>query len=511
MNVQKRVCLFVLISISIPVFSQSYKPPVFTDKDRIAKIESTFPKLDSLFSSYAREQHFPSISYGIVVDNNLLHSFHEGDINIEKSIQAGPLSDYHIASMTKSFTAMAILKLRDEKKLSLDVPISKYLPAAKNLKPLTIDAPKITIRNLLTHSSGFPEDNPWGDRQLGRTDEYLENLYRNGISFSTATGTGYEYSNLGFATLGLIIKNVSGETYQQYITENILHPLGMVHTYWDYGDVPANQLAIGYRYVDGKWLAQPLLHSGSFGAMGGLITTISDFAKYMAFQLSAWPPRNDADDGPIKRSSLREMQHGWNFARLWKNEKDARGKDCSIMDFYCYGLHQYLDCDGLKIITHSGGLPGFGSQWRILPAYGFGIVVFANRTYAPMGAILTVAVDSILVDADLKPRELPASTILEKRKEQIVSVLPSWNKAHELGIFADNFFEDYFVKDLIKESEDAFKKAGKIISVSKVIATNQLRGYFLMHGEQADIRIYFTLSPETAPKIQAFKLSVVPK
>lgn len=464
-----------------------------------------------MFVAYAQANHFPSISYGVVVGPHLLHSKYWGAINLEKNIAASSLADYHIASMTKSITALAILKLRDERELSLDDPISKYIPQAKNLKRLTKDAAAITIRHLLTHNAGFPEDNPWGDRQLGRTDQFLEELYKNGISFSTATGTGYEYSNLGFATLGLIIKNVTGKTYQEYITENILKPLGMTHTYWDYNDVPPTQLAIGYRFVNGEWVAQPLLHSGSFGAMGGLITTIEDFSKYMSYQLSAWPPRDEKESGPVKRSSLREMQHAWNFAKLWKDEKDFNGNDCVVMDSYCYGLHQYLDCNGLKTITHSGGLPGFGSQWRILPDYNIGIVVFANRTYAPMGTILTAAIDSILKKTDLQPRPVAPSAILEKRKQQIVALLPSWNNAKLSGIFADNFFDDYFIDVLRKETEDAFRKAGKIKSVSSMVATNNLRGYFLMHGEKADIKIYFTLSPETDPKIQAFRIDVKPK
>lgn len=507
-HIYKIVNTLLFIVIFLSAMTQSYRPPFFADQNRTAKIAASYARLDSLFMKYAAEKHLPSISYGLVVDGRLVHSFYSGMINFEKNIAASALSDYHIASMTKSFTAMAILKLRDEGKFSLDDPIEKYIPEAKRMKTVTTDAPLVTIRHLLTHNAGLPEDNPWGDRQLGRSDAYLHSLYAAGISFSTTPGTGYEYSNLGFATLGLIIKKVSGETYQDYITENIFKPLGMTQTYWDYDDVPAKQLVIGYRYVDGKFVMQPLLHSGSFGAMGGLITTIGDFAKYMSFHLSAWP-HDGADNGPIKRSSVREMQHAWNFSRVWTGEKNAKGNDCDIIDSYCYGLHEYRDCDGVRTITHSGGLPGFGSQWRILPDYGFGMVVFGNLTYAPMGAVLTAAVDSLLNWAELEPRVLPPSPILEKRKHQIMSLLPSWNNAKHIGIFAENFFDDYFIADLQKQSAEAFKKAGTILSVSDVVATNQLRGYFIVKGEKGNIKIWFSLSPEPNPKIQAFKLEVM--
>ena len=491
------------------VYSQSYKPPVFTDANRSAKIASTYAKLDSLFTKYAADKNFPSISYGLVVDDRLVHTLYSGTTNFEKNIKASALSDYHIASMTKSITAMAILKLRDDGKLSLDDPIEKYIPEARGIKTVTTDAPLITIRHLLTHMAGFPEDNPWGDRQLGRSDAWLDSMYKTGIAFSTTPGTAYEYSNLGFSTLGLIIKKVSGKTYQEYITRTIFKPLGMTQTYWDYAAVPAKQLVIGYRFENGKFVPQPLLHSGSFGAMGGLITTIEDFSKYMIFHLSAWPPHDGADNGPIKRSSVREMHHAWNFSRIWLNEKDSKGKDCPIIDSYGYGLHQYLNCDGLKIIMHSGGLPGFGSQWRILPDYGIGVVVFGNLTYASMGAPLTAAIDSLLNWAELEPRELPVSAILKKRKEQIVSLLPSWKNAQQSDIFADNFFDDYFVSDLQKQSEEAFKKAGKILSVSEVVAANQLRGYFIMKGEKKSIKIWFSLSPEPDPMVQAIKIEMV--
>ena len=114
--------------------AQAYKPAVFKDATRLEKIKAVLPKLDALFSRYAADKNFPSIAFGVVVDGKLIHSFHQGVINQEKGFKANPLSDYHIASMTKSFTAMAIVKLRDEGKLSLADPIEKFIPEAKGLK-----------------------------------------------------------------------------------------------------------------------------------------------------------------------------------------------------------------------------------------------------------------------------------------------------------------------------------------------------------------------------------------
>ncbi|WP_295721019.1 serine hydrolase domain-containing protein [Mucilaginibacter sp.] len=299
-NLHKLLSLILLSGCCATALAQTYKPAVFTDPDRLKKIEATFPVIDQIYKDYAEKNHWPGLAYGIVVDGKLIHVGGLGYTDVPNKIAATPKSDFRIASMTKSLTAMAILKLRDEGKLKLDDPAYLYIPEMKNTHYLTKDATPVTVRNLLTHSAGYPEDNPWGDRQLAVSDDELIALYKKGVSFSNNPGLGYEYSNLGFATLGYIIKKVSGKTYETYITENILKPLGMTHTYWEYTKVPKQQLALGYRWLDNQWVEQPLLHDGAYGAMGGLITTIEDFTIYMALHLDAWPPRDNAETGPIK-------------------------------------------------------------------------------------------------------------------------------------------------------------------------------------------------------------------
>jgi CubicO group peptidase (beta-lactamase class C family) len=168
-----------------------------------------------------------------MLDGKLVYSGAGGFADIEKKVPATTQTMFRIASMSKSFTAMAILKLRDEGKLKLDDAVEKYIPELKGQR-LTSDAPVITIRNLLTHSAGLPEDNPWGDRQLADTDEELLSLLRNRVSLSNVPSVAYEYSNLGFAILGHIIKKVSGISYEEYIRKNIWQPLGMNQAEWEY-------------------------------------------------------------------------------------------------------------------------------------------------------------------------------------------------------------------------------------------------------------------------------------
>ncbi|GGH15664.1 penicillin-binding protein [Mucilaginibacter phyllosphaerae] len=450
------------------------------------------------------------MAFGIVVDGKLVYTGNTGYTDIDNKTPVTSKSDFRIASMTKSLTAMAILKLRDAGKLKLDDPAYLYIPEMKNNKYLTKDATPITIRHLLTHSAGFPEDNPWGDRQLAVSDAQLIAIYKKGVSFSNNPGQGYEYSNLGFATLGYIIKKVSGKTYEQYITDNILTPLGMIHTYWEYSEVPKEQLAHGYRWLDNKWVEQPLLHDGAYGAMGGLITTIEDFSKYIAVHQNAWPARDDAETSPVKRSSVREMQYPWNVNYLTANAKTPNGRLCPTVSAYGYGLRWAKDCDNHVYVGHSGGLPGFGSNWNIMPDYGIGVICFANLTYANAGRINNIALDTLLSLSHIEPRKLPASQILTQRRDELVKLLPNWNNAKTSGIFAVNFFMDYFTDKLKAEATDVYARAGKIVSIGEVMPENNLRGYFILKGEKADVRVNFTLTPENPALIQEYHIGINP-
>src|SRR5690606_21920509 len=214
----------------------------------------------------ATDNHLPGISFGIVADGQLVYKNSYGYTDIEKKIPVSSSSMFRIASMSKSFTCMAILKLRDEGKLQLDDPAYLYIPELKNIKYPTADAPHITIRHLMTHGAGFPEDNPWGDRQLADTDKELMEFIGKQISFSNPPGIAFEYSNLGFALLGKIITNVSGKRYQDYIKESIWQPLGMKNAEWEYGNVPADKLAHGYRWLNNNWNEEQLLHDTPDGS-----------------------------------------------------------------------------------------------------------------------------------------------------------------------------------------------------------------------------------------------------
>lgn len=471
------------------------------------KLNRAISTIDSIYQSFAAMYHSPGLAYAIVYGGEVVHAGTLGYTDIQQQTPVTPHSVFRIASMTKSFVAAAILQLRDAGKLNLDDPITNHIPEMQTQRLLTTDAPEITIRHLLTHSAGFPEDNPWGDRQLDIDEERFMELIQDGFTFSNAPGIGYEYSNTAYALLGEVIKRVSGIRYDAFIDHHLLQPLGMNHTYWEYTEVPDSLLARGYRWAYDQWVAQPMLHDGAYGAMGGLMSSLHDFAKYTAFFLQAWPARDAQDGGPIKRSSLREMQQPWTFNNLNANTL-VSGSPCPTVSAYGYGLRWTHDCAKVTTVGHSGGLPGFGSNWIILPDYGLGIICFSNVTYAPTTAVNIRVANEIINLSGLKPRRAEASEILRKRQQELVGFLPAWTGAAESDSFADNFFLDNYIDMLRQESESIFAKAGEIVKVHEIISENNLRGTFTIECARGEIEVYFTLSPEHTPRIQQFSIQL---
>ena len=483
----------------------SYTVPVFTDSKRVEKIKSLAPIIQKMIDDYAVANHFPGYSFGVIADGELIVSGSNGYTDLSRKTPVNTQSMFRIASMSKSFTAMAITQLRDEGKISLDDHVSKYIPAIKN-QGLTKDASEITIRQLMTHSAGFPEDNPWGDRQLADTDEELIDLIKKGIPFSNVNGTNYEYSNLGFAMLGYIIKKVTGIPYSAYIQQKIWNKLKMKAS-WEYSTVSEKEYAKGYRWINNQWKEEIPLHDGIFGAMGGMITSVESFCKYMSMHLAAWPASNEKDHIVLRRSSSREMQQPWRFNSLNASFKYPDGRTCPTVTGYGYGLAILRDCENKLMVGHSGGLPGFGSNWRILPDYGIGIVLLANVTYAPAAAINLSVIDTIVKLAGLQPRQLPPSAILNQRKNELVKLLPNFTHAEKSGIFAENFFLDYFTDSLSKEANSHFDQLGALVSIGALIPENQLRGSFIMEFQKGKIKISFTLTPENPGLIQEYHLT----
>lgn len=484
---------------------QPYLPPAYEEINRLSKIEMLFSEMDAIYREYAEKHHFPGYAYGIVLDGRLVHVGSGGFSDVEKRVPATSRSMFRIASMTKSFTAIAILKLRDEKKLRLDDPVSLYIPEVKDLK-LSADQSEMTIRDLLTHSAGFPTDDPWADRKMEEGEEKFLELLKGGLFFACPSGTTFEYSNLGFAMLGYIVKQLTGLFCSDFINQTICEPIGMKEATWDFTTVLDSQLSRGYSWVEGSWKEEPLLRDGVFGAMGGFITSVESFSKYMAIYQSAWPPRDDPEIGPIKRSSLREMQQPWRFRELFAEFTFDEGRNMAVTTGYGYGLSWFCDADNRVFVGHSGGLPGFGCNWLILPEYGLGVVLLANLTYAPAPQVNFTVLDRLIVKSQLKPLQQAPSKFLQEGQSFLLQNLPNWEKTKTH--FAPNFFLDLPVEIWKKETRISFAKIGNVLCVDPVVPETQLRGHFLIKGEKGDLKITFGLTPENPPQIQHCEIKV---
>lgn len=479
----------------------AYPAARFTDPDRVRKLEAAMPEVDRIFREYAADRKIPGMVWGVVIDGRLAHVESVGVRERSGNSPVTPSTVFRIASMTKSFTALAILKLRDEGKLSLEDPVAKWLPEFAKMEPPTRDSPPLRLRQLMSHSSGFPEDNPWGDRQLGVTDAELTKWLRAGIPFSTPPGTRYEYSNYGFALLGRVVTKASGMPYERYVRSEILNKLKMDSTTFEFSEVPAARRAVGYRLQPGgTYLEEAPLPHGAFGAMGGLLTSAEDLGRYVAFHLSAWPARDEAEAGPVRRASVREMARLWTPANL--TVERTGGKLTASQAGYGFGLRIASDCRFGLIAGHGGGLPGFGSYMSWLPDYGVGMFAMANLTYVGPAAPIGQAWDVLLKTGGLQKRELPASPALSRMRDRIVSLWKSWDDAEARRIAANNLYLDTPIEQRRAEMAKLKEDVGECTAYGPVMAENWLRGQFNMTCQKGVVGAFFTLSPTRPPAVQ---------
>jgi CubicO group peptidase (beta-lactamase class C family) len=478
---------------------------------RLSKLAAAFGDIDGMFAEFAKRAHVPGAAWGIVVDGKLVHSSAAGVRDVATNAPVDADTVFRIASMTKSFTAMAILKLRDEGKLSLDDPAERHVPELKDLRYPTTDSPRITIRHLLTHSEGFPEDNPWGDQQLSESEAELSRMMLSGIPFSNAPGIAYEYSNYGFAILGRIVSNVSGKAYDEYIGENILRPLGMSSTTMHPSKVPADRRAVGYRWEDERWKEEPALPHGSFGAMGGMLTSIRDLSRYVAALLDAFPPRDGPETGPIRRSSLREMQQAWRPSATRVTRNASTNTIGLTAGSYGYGLGVTQTCEFRTMVAHGGGLPGYGSLMRWLPESGVGIIAFGNVTYTGWGTVVNDAFARLALTGGLEPRQPVPSDSLTSASNAVSRLIMQWDDGLADRIAAENLFLDRSKERRRKEIEDLRARVGTCsLPDGFDIVENALRGQWTMSCEGGKLQVAITLAPTTPPGVQFLSVRPAP-
>ncbi len=421
-----------------------------------------FADADTLAAGYHQRGGQPGLAYGVVVDGELVHAAGFGERSVgEPAPDAATV--FRIASMTKSFTASAVLVLRDEGALRLDDPAARYVPELRDWAPASPDAAPISIRHLLTMTAGFPTDDPWGDRQQGLPLADFAAFLARGVRLNWAPGTRFEYSNLGYAILGRVIAAVTGVAYPDYIRDRLLRPLGMTRTGYAPEDLEPEPggLARGYRRAPGGWSEVPLEPCGAFAPMGGVFSCVQDLARWVAGFAAAFPPGGppQAVGGPhpvhpvhpIHPATRREMQLS-QVMTGWDSAPGFPGNGATTPPgSYGFGLfvteHPVLG----RIVSHSGGYPGFGSNMCWHPASRTGVIALGNSTYAAMSPLAARLLETVLRRREppffgygvaLSPAESGPWPETLAARETVDRLLRSWDDAAAQRLFSPNVAAD---------------------------------------------------------------------
>ena len=296
------------------------------------------------------------------------------DIETSRAVDANTI--FHWASITKTFTAIAILQLRDRGLLSLDDPIVKYVPELREVSDTFGVIDDVTIRHLLSHSSGFRNptwpwagDKPWHPFEPTRWAQVVAMMPYTEILFKP--GSRFSYSNPGFIFLGRVIEALSGDDFEVYMEKNVLRPLGMRNSYFD--RTPYHLLrhrANNYTVRNGTPVANGLdFDTGITVSNGGLNAPLADMAKYLRFLVGA--PEGEDATNVLKRSSLEEM---------WRPEIGGASQDSPTGSV---GLSFFiLQQGGVRVIGHTGSQAAFRSFFYLHPETRSAIIAVFNTDAA---------------------------------------------------------------------------------------------------------------------------------
>ena len=459
------------------------------------------------FEHFREAAHVPGLVWGIVQGGKLAYvgALGEQDTGTHQPVTAD--SVFRIASMSKAFTALALLKLDDTGKLSLDSPLAVYVPQAKGWRYPTDDSPALRVRDLIGHTAGLGPDDPWSDRQQPMDEQTFTALLEKGFSFNHAPETSYEYSSVGYALLGRVISNVSGHRYDRYIESTFMRPLGMDASGYEIADVPVERLAVGYRWENEAFVREPTMANGAFGAMGGVHTSANDYARWVEFLLSAWPARDDPDTGPARRAVVRELAIGSSFPRLGSRPRQGTAGPCYFATVYSAGFNVVRDCDLGLVLTHNGGYPGYGSTVLLMPEYGVGIFAFTNRTYAvPTGVVFDAA--QMLKDAGLlKEPAKPVAPALARAYAVAGTMYHAGSVGPGLDDLAVNFLVDRSADGWGQEFARLKDKVGDCAAQEPVVSTGLRSGDFAWHCDHGSVQGTIELSPTNPPLLQSLVLT----
>ncbi|PCC67747.1 CubicO group peptidase, beta-lactamase class C family [Nannocystis exedens] len=483
-------------------------PAVFSDVKRSQKVAAVLPKLHDVAAKIVADDRLIGLAVGVVVDGELVWGEGFGVRHVD---EGGPIdvhTAFRIGSITKVFSGMTALRLADEGLLDLDAPAALVLPELNHLVYPNADARPLTVRDILTHTAGLPRDPDLPITGKPHTREEVMQAI-DGLSLLRPPGIGSEYSNLGFVLLGHIIAAAGGKPFGVTIRDSILQPLGMQETVWEATELPAEQRTRGHVAVDGKIVATTAGRHSALSAAGGLWSTVADLARFVAFQLDAWPPRGDADVGPIARSTLREAQRLRALrsfrARTTGDEAAAAGVEggASGVGFPWSVGH---NCEASYVVGHNGALEGYFATIRMFPYAGVGIIVLGNAGWTDTDGI-AVQLQRVLADggvlATRAPQPLPELT---EAAQRIVGLMPAWDPA-KFGEWSTHAWTaPGNAKLLTAEMQWLHAGLGACTLGALKRASSPWSGVYRAKCEHGDAELTVHLTSAETPKIASFSL-----
>jgi CubicO group peptidase (beta-lactamase class C family) len=407
----------------------------FRDPERRKKLESAFAAIDAIAQDEITTQGLPSVAVGVVIDGDLAYA--KGFGAEDRTTNAKPDADtvYRIGSITKSFTALAVLSLRDEGALSIDDPLSRWIPEASGLVYPTRDSPPITLRQMLTHTSGLPRLGAFSyiGTDRGPTEaEVVKSLA--GFALESAPGTRHAYSNLGFSLLGIAASHAARAPFREVVKKRLLAPLGMSSSVWDRSSVPAGRLATAHvKSPSGE--VKPVEHwqLGDSEGSGGIYSSVRDMARYVALQLAAYPPRSAPESGPVKRSTVREAHFNAvkSGLRVRLNEAPRKGESLVDVSAYNYGYGWVVEqtCELDEIVWHNGGTEGYRANIAFLPGFGVGVIALINSAGASSEAVMDRALLALHKSGGLSRRTQKLPAKFDPVMKKLLDVYNTWDEA----------------------------------------------------------------------------------
>lgn len=320
-----------------------------------------------------RSWRAPGVSVGVVRDGALVWSAHVGSARVgEQPAPAGDDTQFMIGSVTKTFTALAVMSLRDEDRLSLDDTLDAYVPGSRHAR--------VPLRQMLAHASGLqrePVGNIWESLEAPEREAFLAGVEE--AEQVLPAHHAFHYSNLAYGLLGQVVERVTGQDWEAVVRERVLDPLGMTRT----GLAPADDRALGYQ-VDpyaGTAREEPLFTLNATAPLGGLWSTVADMARYAAYVATP-------DDRVVRPETLDEM-----CRPIIMTDVDGWGG--------AYGLGFGMGRRGDRVfVGHGGAMPGFLTGLRVRRNEGIGAIVFANATSGALTLALATDLVEAVVDAE---------------------------------------------------------------------------------------------------------------